>query len=80
MARHSAANPMTHIFLGWRLPLSSRRRCRGFPPPAGSTSGISLISLRKRPYPLGAGDGDPGAAGALAQLGENRHLLFGGKK
>ncbi len=36
-------NPMTHIFPGWRLPLSSCRRCQGFPPPAGSTSGISLI-------------------------------------
>ncbi len=44
MARHSAAKPDdAYLFLGWRLPLSSCRRCRGFPPPAGSTSGISLI-------------------------------------
>jgi DNA ligase (NAD+) len=69
-------NPMTHIFPGWRLPLSSCRRCQGFPPPAGSTSGISLISFANDLYPLGAGDGDPGAAGALAQLeSENWHLL-----
>lgn len=38
-------NPMTHIFPGWRLRWSSCRRCQGSPPPAGSTSGINLISF-----------------------------------
>ncbi len=72
-------NPMTHIFSWLALPLSSCRRCQGFPP-AGSTSGISLISFANDLYPLGAGDGDPGAAGG-AGAARKRELAFaGGKK
>ncbi len=82
MARHSAAKPDdAYLFLGWRLPLSSCRRCRGFPPPAGSTSGISLILFANDLFirwVLAMGIPVPqGGAGAARK----RELAFaGGKK
>lgn len=72
-------NPMTHIFLGWRLPLSSCRRCQGFPPPAGSTSGISLISFANDLLSAGCWRWDPGAAGG-AGAARKRELAFAGGK
>lgn len=45
MARHSAAKPDDAYLSRLALTVEQLQAVRGFPPPAGSTSGISLISF-----------------------------------